>query len=81
MNRHYSLHAILFATALGLGLGATACKKQEEQSGMESAKENVQDALNTRPNEELKDAGEDAKSAMENLGDAAEKKADEIKQN
>jgi len=75
----YTLRSILLATVLGLGFATTACKK-EEQSGMETAEENVKDALDARPNEPAKDAAEDAKSAMENAGQAVEQKADEMKQ-
>lgn len=78
-TRTITLRALLVASALGLGFGVTACKK-EEPTPMEKAEENVKDAFDARPNEELKDAGEDAKSAVENAGDAVEKKADEITQ-
>ena len=76
-TQNITLRALLVATALGLGFGVTACKK-EEPTPMEKATDNVKDAFDARPNEELKDAGEDAKSAVENAGDAVEKKADEI---
>lgn len=75
-----TMRALLIAAAMGLGLGATACKKQEEPSAMENATDSVKDALDARPNEEMKDAGEDLKSAVENAGDAVEKKADEVKE-
>ncbi|HEY0917260.1 MAG TPA: hypothetical protein VGE22_20440 [Solimonas sp.] len=78
-TRHITLRALLVASALGLGFGVTACKK-EEPTPMQKAEENVKDAFDARPNEQMKDAGEDAKSAVENAGDAVEKKADEVTQ-
>lgn len=54
---------------LSLGLGLAACQKKEE-STVEKAVDAVGDATNTRDNENLKDAGEDAKDAVENAGEA-----------
>lgn len=68
-------HAALLAV-LSLGLGLTACQKKEE-STMEKASENVQDALGTRDHEELKDAGEDAKDAVEGAVDGVKEEVKE----
>lgn len=54
---------------MSLGLGLTACQKKEE-SAVEKAVDGIGDATNTRDNENLKDAGEDAKDAVENAGEA-----------
>ncbi|WP_420465440.1 hypothetical protein [Panacagrimonas sp.] len=62
---------VLLLAVLSLGLGMTACQKKEE-SPMEKAVDAVGDATNTRDNEELKDAGEDAADAVENAGEAVE---------
>ncbi|WP_205527305.1 hypothetical protein [Solimonas sp. K1W22B-7] len=78
-SRTLTMRALLLASALSLGFGVVACKK-EEPTPMEKAEENVKDAFDARPNEALKDAGEDAKSAVQNAGDAVEQKADEVKQ-
>lgn len=80
MNRNNMPRALLIAAALGLGLGATACKKEEPASTMDKAEENVKDAFDARPNEPLKDAAEDMKSAAENAGEAVEQKADQLQQ-
>lgn len=61
-------HAALLAV-MGLGLAVSACEKKEE-TPMEKLGDAVGDATNTRENEELKDAGEDAADAMENAGEA-----------
>lgn len=62
---------MLMLAVLSLGLGMAACQKKDE-SPMEKAVDAVGDATNTRDNEELKDAGEDAADAMENAGEAVE---------
>ena len=80
MNRNNMPRALLIAAALGLGLGAAACKKEEPASAMDKAEENVKDALDARPNEPMKDAAEDRKSAAENAGQAVEDKAEEVKE-
>lgn len=54
---------------LSLGLGLAACEKKEE-SVVDKAVDAVGDATDTRKNENLKDAGEDAKDAVENAGEA-----------
>lgn len=61
-------HAALIAV-IGLGLAVSACEKKDE-TPMEKLGDAVGDATNTRENESLKDAGEDAADAMENAGDA-----------
>jgi len=66
---------VLITLVLSLGLGVAACQKSEETT-MEKAADAVGDATDTRENEELKDAGEDAADAMENVGDAVEDAAD-----
>ncbi|HEY0975043.1 MAG TPA: hypothetical protein VGE57_11160 [Solimonas sp.] len=71
-----NLRAVALASMLGLGLALTACKKEEE-TPMERATEAVKDGLNVRDNEKLKDAGEDAKDAMENVGEAIEEKVEQ----
>lgn len=70
---------VLIAAMLGLSAGFVGCKKQEE-TPIEKMQDGIGDALNTRDNEELKDAGEDAKDAMENAGDAIEQKAEDTKE-
>lgn len=68
MNRN-----LLITLALTLGLGVAACQK-EEATPMEKAADAVGDVTNTRENEEMKDAMEDAEDAMENAGEAVEEK-------
>ena len=62
---------VLFMLVLSLGLGVAACQKAEE-SPMEKAADAIGDATDTRENEEMKDAVEDAGDAMDNAGDAVE---------
>ncbi|MEN8663631.1 MAG: hypothetical protein ABF356_01585 [Polycyclovorans sp.] len=66
---------LLITLVLSLGLGVAACQKSEE-STMDKATDAVGDATNTRDNEKLKDAGEDAADAMENAGEAVEDAVD-----
>ncbi|MGH8596099.1 MAG: hypothetical protein ACREXT_05525 [Gammaproteobacteria bacterium] len=54
---------------LCLGLGLAACQKKE--GPVESATDSVKDALDIREHEKLKDAGEDAASAVENAVEGA----------
>lgn len=53
---------------VAFALGVTACGmlscKQKESSPAGELKEAVKDGLDQRPNEKLKDAGEDAKDAV-----------------
>lgn len=69
---------ILMAAVLGCGLVLSACGKDESPVG--NATESVKDALNLREHEKLKDAGEDMKSAMDNVGEAAKDKAEDVKE-
>jgi hypothetical protein len=62
---------LLITLVLSLGLGVAACQKQEE-TPVEKATDAVGDLTNTRDNEELKDAAEDAEDAVEDAGDAVE---------
>jgi hypothetical protein len=63
---------IMVAALLGLSLGMTACDKKE--GPMEKMSDNVKDGLDARPNEGIKDAGENvkdaAKDAKEEVKDA-----------
>ncbi len=61
-------NAALFA-ALSLGIGLTACEKKPE-TPVEKLEDKVKDGLDMRPNEKMKDAGEDAAKAIENAGEA-----------
>ncbi len=63
-------HALICAL-LTLGLGLTACEKKAD-TPMEKLEENVKDGLDARPNEKLKDAGEDAADAIEQAGEAVQ---------
>jgi len=59
----------MLVAALTLGLGLTACEKKPE-TPVEKLEDKVKDGLEMRPNENLKDAGEEAGKAMENAGEA-----------
>ncbi len=62
---------------VALSLAAiTACEKKESPA----VKEKVDDALDRRPNEEIKDAAEDIKDAAEDVGDEVKDAAKEIKE-
>ena len=63
------LHNAAMFAVLTLGIGLTACEKKPE-TPVEKLEDKVKDGLDARPNESLQDAGEDAKKAMENAGDA-----------
>jgi len=63
------LQPALVAATLALGFGLTACEKKAE-TPFEKLEEQVKDGLNARPNENLKDAGEDAADALKNAGEA-----------
>ncbi len=71
----------IVAVALVLAV-VPACKKKE-LTAAEKMKERMDDALNRRPNEELRDAVEDAEKAAKNVVKeakaAAEKKVEEVK--
>lgn len=64
------LHTAAIYAVLTLGIGLTACEKKP-QTPVEKLEDKVKDGLDARPNENMKDAGEDAKKAIENAGDAA----------
>ena len=66
----------IVAFALGVSaLGMLSCKQKESTPAGE-IKEAVKDGLDQRPNEKLKDAGEDAKDAVK---DAAKDAKDAVK--
>lgn len=65
------MHSALMFAVISLGVSMSACKKKDE-TGMEKAVDAVGDATDTRNNEGLKDAGEDAKDVLENTGDKVE---------
>ncbi len=54
----------------------TACEKKDTPD----IKEKVDDALDRRPNENLKDAGEDLKDAAKDVGDEVEDAAKDVKE-
>lgn len=64
------LHTAAIYAVLTLGIGLTACEKKP-QTPVEKLEDKVKDGLDARPNENLKDAGEDAKKAIDNAGEAA----------
>lgn len=63
------------ALGLPLILGLAACEKKPEGL-IEQAQEQVNDALDRRPNEKLQDAAEDLKAAAGEARDAAVKAAE-----
>lgn len=67
----------LLAAVLGLGGGLVACEKHDNPA--EKAMDNVQDGLNMRDHEKLKDTGEDLKDAGQDAGDAMKDEANEMK--
>lgn len=75
---HKTLRIALLAAIVGLGGGLAACEKHDDPG--EKAADRIGDALNTRDNEKLKDAGEDAKDSMNEAGDAIKEKAEEVKE-
>lgn len=72
------VNSIFLAALLCVGLGVSACGKEE--SAVESTTESVKDALDVREHEKIKDAAEDMKSAMDNVGEAAKEKAEDVKE-
>ena len=66
--------ALLAALLMSASVSITACSKEE--TPVEKATDKIGDALNMRDHEKLKDAAEDAKSAVSN---AAEGVKDEAK--
>lgn len=67
------LNHLLVAAGLAL---IPACEKNETPE----VKEKIDDALDRRPNEGLKDAGEDLKDAAEDVGDEVKDAGKEIKE-
>lgn len=63
------LHNAAMYAVLTLGIGLTACEKKPE-TPVEKLEDKVKDGLEMRPNENLKDAGEEAGKALENAGEA-----------
>lgn len=63
------LHHVALATLITLGLPLAACEKKPE-TPLEKLEENIKDGLDARPNEKLKDAGEDAADAFKEAGEA-----------
>lgn len=56
---------LIVAAMFAAALLATGCAKKEE-STVDKAVDSTKDALNMREHEKLKDAGEDAKDAVDN---------------
>jgi hypothetical protein len=77
-ERYMKASTAIVATLLGLSVGLTACKKKDE-TPIEKMSESVQDGLNMRDNEKMKDAGEDAADAMKNAGEAVKEGAEDMK--
>ncbi len=69
MKLNYLLAAAMFAAL-------PACKEKHETPNV---KEKIDDALDRRPNEKLKDAGEDIKDAGKDLGHDLKRTGKEIK--
>lgn len=65
---------LLAVLALGLALGACDKKEDTSASAMDRAKESVGDAFDSRENEKLKDAGEDAEEALDNAAEGMKEK-------
>lgn len=59
---------MMLLAVLSLGLGLSACEKKEETTA-EKVVDAVGDATNTRDNEGMKDAGEDAAAVVENAAE------------
>lgn len=73
------LRTVIAVSMLGLGVVTlSACDRNKDDTPLERASESVQDGLNIRENEAIKDAGEDVQSAIENTGEAIENKANEL---
>lgn len=66
------IFAVTMLTTALLGAG---CSKQE--TPVEKAVESTKDALDLREHEKLKDAGEDAKDAVDNAAEGIKKEMDE----
>jgi hypothetical protein len=61
---------VLLAGFLALGTGLAACEKKPETPA-EKLEDKVKDGLEARPNENMKDAAEEAGKAIEDAGEAA----------
>lgn len=72
------LRTVITVSMLGLGVVTLSACDRKDDTPLERASESVQDGLNIRENEALKDAGEDVQSAIENTGEAIENKANEL---
>jgi hypothetical protein len=74
MKRNLKSTLLIASITFGIGLGCTTftgCERKPDTVG-----ERVDDALDARPNEKLKDAGEDLKDGIE---DAADEVKDAVK--
>ena len=69
----FRMAPVLMAALIGLALPLLAC---QEKSEGEKLGDKAKDALDMREHEGLKDAGEDAKEAMEDAGDAVKEELD-----
>jgi hypothetical protein len=72
MNYTLTIAAVAAATLLSL----SACEKK---TAGEKVADKVGDALDSRPNEKLKDAGEDIKDAAKDAGNGIKDAAGEVK--
>jgi len=72
---------LLLASCLAVAAvsGLTACEKKPE-TPMEKVEDGIKDSLDMRPNEAMKDTGEDLKDAAQNAGEAIKEGAAEVKQ-
>lgn len=70
MKLNYLLAAVVIASL-------PACKEKHETPNV---KEKIDDALDRRPNEKLKDAGEDIKDAAKDAGHDLKRAGKEIKE-
>ncbi len=64
-----NIRNLALVAVITLGLGVAACEKKPETAA-EKIEDKVKDGLDMRPHEKMKDAGEDAKKALDNAGDA-----------
>lgn len=67
MKRNIKSSLLIAAIIFGTGMSCvlfTGCEDKPKSIG-----ERIEDGLDTRPNEGLKDAGEDIKDAVEDAGD------------
>jgi hypothetical protein len=64
---------------LPLLLTVVACEPKDQTTG-EKVKDKVNDALDNRPNEGLRDAGEDIRDGAKDAGDAVKDAAKDVKE-